>query len=707
MVSLQAETDVSSPETDPRKTQLRERGLGPFRSRLSPLGIRARAGLVLLATFLAVALPSLWLLMAVIDRLTDHYGMRYARDNAELQRERLLSPTLRDLTLARKLADSPVIRTWARTEADPALHALAIAELESYKSFFQANAYFVALAASRHYYFSDAKSDAAAVSQPREALDMAAPRNAWFPTALASDAPYMLNVDHNGLLGVTKVWINVPIRDDGETLGIAGTGVDLGTFVAAFLADLGPGISGIIVDRGGAIQVHENRDLIDLNTQSKAAADRSTIYRLLDTDTDRDTLRAGLARLESGKSAVESFPLSIDGRPHLVAASFLPELGWFNLTLVDPSKAYGVGEYLPVAAVLGAALLAIMVIVTVMLNRTVLSPILELTRSAKLIAAGRYDVTVTRDRGDEIGDLTRAFRRMAGTVRDHTALLERRVRERTEELTLANAQLEDSNRQILDGIRCAQVIQSAILPRPDLLHASTAGHFVVWKPRDLVGGDFYFCHQGRDGILLGVVDCTGHGVPGAFMTMMAHAVISQVVKSGVDDDPALLLARADETIREALGQRGAAADAGMEMAVCRIVPSEGRLVFAGARISLWHAADGEIAEIKGERGVIGYRTPRRDAGFVNHEIAYDDRSVFYLTTDGILDQAGGEKGFGFGRERFVAMLRDHASLPLDRQGGAFEALIAAYQQGRPQRDDITFLGFRPAEAAGGASTPTS
>lgn len=690
MVSLKVETDAGSAEG--RRSRLR--GIG------ASLGIRARAAVVLLATFLAVALPSLWLLMAVIDRLTEHYGMRYARDNAALQKERLLSPTLRDLTLARKMTDSPVVIGWAANEADPALHGLAIAELESYKRFFRDGAYFVALAGSRHYYFSDRSSDPATLGAPREQLDLAAPRNAWFPTAMASTAPYMMNVDHNGLLGVTKVWINVPIRDGERTLGIAGTGIDLGAFVTAFLADLGPGISGILVDRGGAIQVHEDRDLIDLNTQSKAQADRSTIYRLIDTDADRAALRDGLARLAAGETSVESLPLSIGGRQHLVAASFMPELGWFNLTLVDPSEAYGADEFLPVVAVLAAALLAIVAIVTVMMNRTVLRPILDLTRSAKRMAEGRYDVSVASDRGDEIGELTRAFRRMAGTVRDHTSLLERRVRERTEELTLANAQLAESNRQILDGIRCAQVIQSAILPRPETMRASTLDHFVVWKPRDLVGGDFYFCHQSRDGILIGVVDCTGHGVSGAFMTMLAHAVISQVVKTGVDDDPARLLTRADEIIREALGARDAAADAGMEMAVCRIVPSESRLVFAGARISLWHAVDGEVAEIKGDRSVVGYRAGPRTGGFENREVAFGAGSVFYLTTDGILDQSGGPKGFGFGRERFVQMLREHAALPLADQGAAFEAMIGAYQQGRPQRDDITFLGFRPAGAAG-------
>src|SRR5690606_27447857 len=157
--------------------------------------------------------------------------------------------------------------------------------------------------------------------------------------------------------------------------------------------------------------------------------------------------------------------------------------------------------------------------------------------------------------------------------------------------------------------------------------------------------------------------------------MMAHAVISHVVKSGVDDDPALLLAQADEAIREALHHRGDAVDAGMDMAVCHIVPNERRLVFAGARISLRTSEGSEVQEIKGCRDGIGYRRSRRPSGYTNHTVEIGDRASFYLTTDGLLDQAGGRRGFGFGRERFVEMIRTHSALPLAEQGAAFEAMI--------------------------------
>lgn len=660
--------------------------------------------LVLVAVCVAVAAPALWLMLTVIDHLTEHYGMSYARDNALLQRERLQSPVLRDLTLARKMVDSPIVRTWAASEDDAISRGLAIGELESFRSFFQEGSYFVALAGSRHYYFSDG-TEANPPGTVLDTLDPENPADEWFTTALLSARPFNLNVDRNATLGVTKVWVNVPIVEDGRRLGIAGTGIDLGGFIENFLADLGPGVSGVLIDRSGAIQAHEDPALIDLNTLSKSHSDRSTIYRLLPAEQERAVLRDRLIRLENG-SEVETFPLILDGRRHLVAATFMPELGWFNLTLVDPSEVVGPARFLPLLAVMAAALVAVIVAITLLLDRTVLRPILELTSDARQMAEGQYDIRAAHHRSDEIGELTRAFGRMAATVRDHTRVLERRVRERTEELILANRDLEASNRQILDGIRCARVIQSAILPRPELLENATRGHFIVWKPRDIVGGDFYFCHPSRNGLLLGVVDCTGHGVPGAFMTMMAHAVISHVVKSGIDDDPAWLLTQADETVREALHHRGETVDAGMDMAVCHIAADERRLVFAGARISLWHVDQGEVHEIKGSRDGVGYRRSRRPSGYVNQAVEIGDEAAFYLTTDGLLDQSGGPRGFGFGRERFVDMIRTHAALPIAEQGPAFEAIIAAYQQSHAQRDDITFLGFRPADFSAAAESPS-
>ena len=119
----------------------------------------------------------------------------------------------------------------------------------------------------------------------------------------------------------------------------------------------------------------------------------------------------------------------------------------------------------------------------------------------------------------------------------------------------------------------------------------------------------------------------------------------------------------------------------------------GKLTFAGARISLWHAEDGEVREIRGDSRSIGYRKAKR-VPFTNHAVDGGASAAFYMTTDGLLDQSGGPKAFGFGRERFAAMIRAHAAAPLREQEAAFERILQDYRHGRPQKDDITFLGFR-------------
>ena len=181
------------------------------------------------------------------------------------------------------------------------------------------------------------------------------------------------------------------------------------------------------------------------------------------------------------------------------------------------------------------------------------------------------------------------------------------------------------------------------------------------------------------------------------MTMMIHALVNQAFAQ--TENPGEVLGLVDRAVRAMIGDgRGRGhPEIGLDMALCLCDPASNRLVFAGARISL-HVHDGaeitEITEIKGERRSLGDRRNPGDLRFTNHVVDLTSTNTFYLTTDGFLDQAGGAKGYGFGSERFRDMLRDHAALPLAAQGAAFEKALGAYQGDRPQRDDITMIGFR-------------
>jgi len=180
------------------------------------------------------------------------------------------------------------------------------------------------------------------------------------------------------------------------------------------------------------------------------------------------------------------------------------------------------------------------------------------------------------------------------------------------------------------------------------------------------------------------------------MTMTAHAVLSHILTRTEEGGPAALLGAMNRAMKKTLNE-GAddQVDNGLEMALCHWRPGETRLTFAGAGIGLFHAREGEVVELKGSRHSLGYRRSDPDYAFEDHIVTITPKSAFFLLSDGLLDQAGGEKGFGFGRSRLKAALAESAGLPLGERGERLEKTLAAYQGSRPQRDDVTVIGFAP------------
>ncbi|PWC46407.1 SpoIIE family protein phosphatase [Azospirillum sp. TSA6c] len=374
----------------------------------------------------------------------------------------------------------------------------------------------------------------------------------------------------------------------------------------------------------------------------------------------------------------------------------------------------------PMAGLVFFSLLAVIGMISILLNRLVLAPLARLTRSAGAIAAGDYRVRLRNTRADEIGQLTVAFNHMAETVHDYTERLEQRVAERTEELRQSNEQLAVVNRQVMDSIQYASLLQSAILPDEREMARHLDGVCVLWRPRDVVGGDFHIFRELEDGrFLIGVADCSGHGVPGAFMTMTVSAILDHVLSETPDSDPATILGGLNRMVRAALarGRDNPRFDNGLDIGLCLVRPDKGDLLFAGGRIGL-HIVDsaasnspnagtagGTVGEVKGDAQSLGYR--RSDSGhrFTTHRVELAPGRSFYLTTDGFLDQAGGTRGFGFGNRRFTAMLLEHDAIPMTERRAAFAQALAGHQGERAQRDDITLVGFTVSPAAAPAATP--
>lgn len=261
----------------------------------------------------------------------------------------------------------------------------------------------------------------------------------------------------------------------------------------------------------------------------------------------------------------------------------------------------------------------------------------------------------------------------------------------------AEQEAQEAGHLILQSLRYARRIQSAILPAREELALVTADHFLIWEPRDIVGGDFFWFQQMNDGYYIIVGDCTGHGVPGAFMTLIAWGMLDRLLTGAQGNKPSMVLAGLHRGVQNLLGQNRAwgETDDGLEAGVCFINPSKQEITFAGARFSLWKSNADDVIEIKGDRSGLGYRRYPPEAAFTDLMFPLYARDAFYLTTDGLIDQIGGPDGRSFGKRRFRELLKHKQGAPMQEQSESLRQTFTEFQDKQIRRDDVTVLGFVP------------
>ncbi|SFD54387.1 SpoIIE family protein phosphatase [Paracidovorax konjaci] len=258
------------------------------------------------------------------------------------------------------------------------------------------------------------------------------------------------------------------------------------------------------------------------------------------------------------------------------------------------------------------------------------------------------------------------------------------------------------NRQIMHSIEYASVIQQSTLRASrDTLARACAQADLVWEPRDVVGGDFYqFCLA--DGGWFGAVaDCTGHGVPGAFMTLIASTSLGKAIERHGAQDPAGLLGSVNQSIKQVLGQVGGkdetpGSDDGMDAAFFWFEPAAERLVFAGARLSLLVLRPGADAVdvVEGQRKGVGYVDSALDYAWENQSVPLPAGSLVFITTDGLTDQVGGPRAIALGKRRIRELLLRHRDDSPEQINRAALECLREWQGDHARRDDVTFLSLR-------------
>jgi ligand-binding sensor domain-containing protein/serine phosphatase RsbU (regulator of sigma subunit) len=256
-------------------------------------------------------------------------------------------------------------------------------------------------------------------------------------------------------------------------------------------------------------------------------------------------------------------------------------------------------------------------------------------------------------------------------------------------------------KEIMDSIRYAKRIQTAILPAEKYLTEELPEHFILFKPRDIVSGDFYWSSVKEDKIILAAADCTGHGVPGAFMSMMGVAFLNQIITEKGTTDPAQILNIMRQDVITSLQQKGGEGEQkdGMDMALYCIDKSNNTLTFAGANNPLYFFRNNELQEIKGDKMPVAIHV-RMDK-FNNHIINLEKGDVFYVFSDGYADQFGGPKGKKFKYRQLKEILSENLESPMQKQKELLDAKIEEWmaykdESGRnyEQIDDIVLIGLR-------------
>lgn len=255
--------------------------------------------------------------------------------------------------------------------------------------------------------------------------------------------------------------------------------------------------------------------------------------------------------------------------------------------------------------------------------------------------------------------------------------------------------VEERTRKITAGIKYAARIQKAILPDHEAIDTHVTDYFILWQPRDIVGGDLYWFKKVRHGYFIGVIDCTGHGVPGAFMTMMARSILDHIISYICSDDPAIILNQLNILIKHLLNRndKNIFADDGMDAGICFVKPDEREVIYAGALIPLIYLKNHELYEIRGDHQSLGYKISKIDFQYTNHIIPLQGNEKFYLTTDGLIEQPGEKNRFGFGRRRLKELIAGIYTKPMKEQEAAIQEALSEYRGILPRRDDITIIGF--------------
>ncbi len=300
----------------------------------------------------------------------------------------------------------------------------------------------------------------------------------------------------------------------------------------------------------------------------------------------------------------------------------------------------------------------------------------------------REELKITIDNGLETYELKQQNRKLFEDLKEANKTLEQKVIERTKKI-------ENQNREITDGIRYACRIQKALSPPEEDLEKLLPDYFILNRPKEIVSGDYFWAAARDSRMVVAVADCTGHGVPGAFMSILGMAFLNEIVNKVTPLKANEILNQLRAQVIKALHQTGKMDEArdGMEMAICILDYDKNRLEFSGAFRPLYYIRDDKLHELKGDKMPIGIYD-LEESSFRNKEIPVKKGDIIYLFSDGYIDQLGGAGRKTFRSGKFRELLLEISRKPMQRQKMILEKTLDQWRGDIEQIDDILIMGIK-------------
>jgi serine phosphatase RsbU (regulator of sigma subunit) len=350
------------------------------------------------------------------------------------------------------------------------------------------------------------------------------------------------------------------------------------------------------------------------------------------------------------------------------------------------------------------------------ISRSIAMPTQELLNDMNTTGEGDIQSYSIVRSNDEIGQLTTGYNNMVTKLREYfnelkdlNRNLEQKVDQRTkeirqqkeeietqrDEITQQRDQLSVKNKEINDSIFYARNIQEALLPEENQFEKNLPDHFILFKPRDIVSGDFYWIKQIRKEVIFTAADCTGHGVPGAFMSMLGMSFLNEIVQDNKKLQPNQILNELREQVKTALKQESEETKSkdGMDMALVKLNTDTLNLEFAGAYNPLYIIRNGKLIVYKADRMPIGAQVKEENT-FTNQKIKLQQGDILYMFSDGYPDQFGGPNNKKFTKKRFKELLIEISNKSLHEQKRLLDQKHKDWMGQNTQLDDILIIGVK-------------